>query len=99
MWGRDLDHTVIARFETVGSIPGLTDELPFENIYALLEGMDVGVNGAAGVKLTNAEFLVDRTSFAIDNAPAAITLVQRFKRLGNLEVGLLCRTDDMSGWH
>src|SRR5215212_210378 len=99
MRGRNLDHTVIARLERIGTIRGLANKLTFQDVYALFEGMDVRLNGPAGVELRNAELLVDGAIRSIDNAPTPIAFAQRFICFRQLEIFLVSRSDDVSGRH
>jgi hypothetical protein len=59
-WGHpDRDQPVVAGAEQERPLPCLQDELPVEYVHALLEGVDVGVHGAAHVQFADAKAGVD----------------------------------------
>src|SRR5687767_9683069 len=99
MRGRNIDHAIIARLKRISSINSLTNELTFENVNTLFEGVDVCSNGSAGVKLTNVEFLMNRAGLAVDNRPAPESLTERGKGFWNFKSCLIRRANEVSGMH
>jgi hypothetical protein len=67
MRGGHLDDAVITLLQSEGAIAGFTDELTFEDVNALLERVNMGVNRAAGIKLADAELLMDGACLAVDD--------------------------------
>jgi hypothetical protein len=97
--GRNLDDAIITRFKRISPIAGLTDQLTFEDINTFLEGMDMRIQAAAGIELTDAKLLVDRTHLTIHNGPAAKPFAQGGEGSGDFKGFLLSRADDVSGRH
>jgi hypothetical protein len=96
---RDLDHTIITWPKRVGSITGLADQLAFEDVNAFLKRVDMCLDDPTGLKLTNAEFLMNGAHLTTDDTPATITFAQLFKRFWHFEICLFRCTDDMSCGH
>jgi hypothetical protein len=61
--------------------------------------MHMRAHTSAGVKFTDAELLMYRTVRPIHNDPTAKAAADLFKGLGDFEIFLVGRADDMSGLH